>query len=243
MKPRSSALFHFTKSENTLFKILEGGFWPRYCLEDVEWQGLDDLDFVAFPMVCFCDIPLSRIADHVGFYGDWGLGLSKEWAEKNRLNPLMYLSSGSELHDAFSQTMQYIAENAEDEKAPIDNFRYMLAHTKPTKGRMLLGGEHLYKEFYQESEWRYVPTSEKISSYLRRSAHEDEARLKTENSKTKKHATLKFSPNDVKYVFVPKDSDIPSVINFMQTKLDGHPASDLKVLFSRVISLESIKGD
>jgi len=40
MKPRSSTLFHFTKNEEILFDIMENGFWPRYCLEDIQWQGV-----------------------------------------------------------------------------------------------------------------------------------------------------------------------------------------------------------
>ncbi|VEA74309.1 Protein of uncharacterised function (DUF2743) [Salmonella enterica subsp. arizonae] len=95
MKPKSETLFHFTKSSDVLEVILEDGFWPRFCLEDVSWLGFTEYDYVSYPMVCFCDIPLSRISEHVDFYGSFGLGMSKDWAEKNGLNPVFYVSRSS----------------------------------------------------------------------------------------------------------------------------------------------------
>ncbi|MFU0923178.1 abortive infection system antitoxin AbiGi family protein [Kluyvera sichuanensis] len=82
MKPKSETLFHFTKSSDTLEIILKNGFWPRYCLEDIRWLEFTDVEYVSYPMVCFCDIPLSRISEHVSFYGSFGLGVSKDWAKK-----------------------------------------------------------------------------------------------------------------------------------------------------------------
>lgn len=54
-------------------------------------------DFVAFPMVCFCDIPLSRIDEHIGFYGKFGIGMTRKWAEQNGLNPVLYASGSNNL--------------------------------------------------------------------------------------------------------------------------------------------------
>ncbi|MDN3685579.1 hypothetical protein QW180_26505 [Vibrio sinaloensis] len=62
--------------------------------------------------------------------------------------------------------------------------------------------------------------------------------------KTKEHGSLSFTPRDVKYIFVKKnDADIPDIINFIQNELDHYQAADLKVLMSRVVSLESIQSD
>ncbi len=97
MNPKSHTLFHFTKSSETLHKILLGGFWPRYCLEDVRWLEYEEFDFVAYPMVCFCDIPLSRIDEHVEFYGEYGIGVTKEWAESIKATPIQYVSKDNHL--------------------------------------------------------------------------------------------------------------------------------------------------
>jgi hypothetical protein len=37
MNARTKTLFHLTKSLDVLMRILEEGFWPQYCLEDITW--------------------------------------------------------------------------------------------------------------------------------------------------------------------------------------------------------------
>lgn len=68
MKPKSETLFRFIKEMKFLKDILRGkAFLPRYCMEDLAWRGpLPDgsSSDLAYPMTCFCDIPLSRISDH-----------------------------------------------------------------------------------------------------------------------------------------------------------------------------------
>ncbi len=103
MKPKSHTLFHFTNSNDTLKLILKGGFWPKYCLEDVKWVDFNDHKFIAYPMVCFCDIPLSRVGEHVKFYGEFGLGLTKEWAVTNSLSPVHYINASSNIPNAFKE--------------------------------------------------------------------------------------------------------------------------------------------
>ena len=93
MSPKSHTLFHFTDKIETLKLILMNGFWPRFCLEDVSWLKYPDFDFIAYPMVCFCDIPLSRVNEHVSFYGEYGLGLTKDWAVRNGITPVQYISN------------------------------------------------------------------------------------------------------------------------------------------------------
>lgn len=87
MKPKSNNLFHFTKTLEVIKLILKNGLQPSYCLEDNEWMALGDNKHVSFPMSCFCEIPLSRISDHTDFYGDFGLGFSKDWGLKKSFKP------------------------------------------------------------------------------------------------------------------------------------------------------------
>lgn len=244
MLPRSNSLFHFTKSIDVLESILLNGFWPRYCAEDVKWHGRRDNEFIAFPMVCFCDIPISRIDEHVGFYGSYGLGMTREWAEKNVLNPVMYFSGKTPLLDAVNANASRLFKLPEDLKEPaLKDHRYFLAHSKPTRGAMLISGKREEKDFYQESEWRYVPTGEGVTEYLKEAQFGDDKKLENYNQATRKSSLLKFSPADVRYIFVPRDSDIPRIVTFIQSELDGYPAVELKVLMSRVTSLESLAAD
>ncbi|HGB4541387.1 TPA: hypothetical protein ACIVI6_004323, partial [Salmonella enterica subsp. diarizonae serovar 50:k:z35] len=68
-------------------------------------------------------------------------------------------------------------------------------------------------------------------------------KLQKANEATKKSSLLKFTPNDIKYIFVKQDSDIPRIVNFIQSKMDKYPASDIKILLSRIVSLESLSAD
>ena len=101
MNPKSHTLFHFTKNSEVLKLIIQNGFWPRYCLEDVGWLGYKEFDFIAYPMVCFCDIPLSRVDEHVNFYGEFGIGLTKEWAKSNKLTPILYVAPNHHIPQTF----------------------------------------------------------------------------------------------------------------------------------------------
>lgn len=248
MNPKASSLFHFTKTENNLFNILSSGFWPRYCLEDIEWQGFEDYEFVAFPMVCFCDIPLGRIVEHTEFYGSYGIGLTKQWATENGLNPVIYVSPNSALTQSLVETINFAADSVEnlkpeDPSPQLDACRYLVSHAKPTKGKVLDGKNHLERAFYQESEWRYIPQNNNVLTHLNRAECDDQDTIDIANYKSKKEASLKFKAKDVSFIFVPKDTDIPNVIKYMQAELGHYSNNDLLILFSRIISVETINQD
>lgn len=244
MNPKSHTLFHFTKSKDTLKLIFKNGYWPRYCLEDTRWVAQADAHFLAFPMVCFCDIPLGRISEHVAFYGEYGLGMTKEWANSNGLNPILYLASDNNLQSEIRELNTHGNRlEGEHKEASRKTMRYIYMHIKPTDGHMILDGEPVEKEFYQESEWRYVPKNEAIMSYLFKPDFDNQETLDRNNNLTKEHCSVKFTPKDVKYIFVKNDSDIPDIMNFISTELDAYPSADIKVLMSRVVSLESIQAD
>ncbi|ELV8755258.1 hypothetical protein QNE93_004173, partial [Vibrio vulnificus] len=157
MKPRSDNLFHFTKSISVLESILENGFYARYCLEDVKWLNSDEDDFIAFPMVCFCDIPLSRATEHTEFYGSYGLGLTKDWGMRNNLNPVIYGTSNGLVRDA----IHYFAELTREQKeGAVLHGMNLVQLSKPLKGEMQIGERLFEKDFYQENEWRFISSND-----------------------------------------------------------------------------------
>lgn len=188
MSPKSHTLFHFTKSKETLKLIFQNGFWPRYCLEDMRWIAIEENDYIAFPMVCFCDIPLGRISEHVRFYGEFGLGMTKEWANSNGLNPILYIASDNHLSSEIRALNNHSWKigDKEDRKAAVETMRYIYMHTKPTDGNMIIDGKPLIKEFYQESEWRYVPKHIDVDSYLLKDRFNDQKCLNKHNENSKK---------------------------------------------------------
>jgi len=235
MKPRSHTLFHFTKSVESLKSILKDGFWPRYCLEDFNWYN-PQTGYISYPMVCFCDIPLTRLEEHVRFYGEYGVGLTKRWGVSNGLSPVIYLSQTSPVSLSFSKLFNSTKNCAEDVNS-------IISCIKPIEGNMVVGGIPISKEFYQENEWRYVPKSQQIRQWVSKEDHSNAQMLFTLNEAAKQHGKIQASPDDIKYIFVKSDADIPSVIDFIQTELGHYSGNNLKVLMSRVVSLESINVD
>lgn len=247
MQPKSHTLFHFTKNVDFLKDILKNGFWPRYCLEDARWYSQAGNDFyIAYPIVCFCDIPLSRVDEHVDFYGNYGIGVTREWAESNRLAPILYLRENTEPHEALKQLFINNINSKFYSNAGF-HINTLLANVKPTEGTMRFGEDVVRKEFYQENEWRFSITVPDMSAGIRPWLSEEEFRNKEvldgHNAKNKELSSLKISPSDIKYLFVKSDSDIPLLVNFIQTELDMYPSHDIKILLSRIISLETISRD
>lgn len=51
---------------------------PRYFEERLDYLGISGLNSIAFPMLCFCDIPLSKVGNHMKNYGGYGLAIRKQ---------------------------------------------------------------------------------------------------------------------------------------------------------------------
>lgn len=100
-----STLFHFTDKSNNLKLILRNGLRFSYCFEEFTKNV-----GITIPMICFCDIPLLRTIEHRHKYGDYMIGIDKEFIRrhpKHVLNPVAY-------HDAiFLRTFSPESFNAE----------------------------------------------------------------------------------------------------------------------------------
>lgn len=231
---RTKSLFHFTRERNVLFEILKGGFWPRFCFEDIRWTS--GTDFYGGPMVCFCDIAISKLKNHTEFYGNYGIGMTKEWGEKNGLNPLLYISPESVVSDALHGMMSHPDPEHDDAKSDI---MITLLHTKPLRGRMKVGSDVVEKEFYEECEWRYVDIS--VGGIFPDDIT-DETPIESFNEKTKPNS-LKFDVEDIRYLLVEKIEDIGPLIDFINTELGHFPHRDHKILSTKIIVLDELEKD
>lgn len=243
MKSKSHTLFHFTDSIDTLLKILKSGFWPRYCAEDFRWYN-EAMGYVSYPMVSFCDIPLTRIREHTEFYGKFGIGMSRDWGISAGLNPVIYLTEKSTLRFSLLQLAQpkkFVTPP--NESVYVDHFFELLAHIKPISGKMLkTDGDQVEKDFCSESEWRYYPVLEKSRKCIPIEKHRSEKfsydRFTFENS------LLKFSLTDVAYLIVEHDDDCIGLINEIDALAEeSKSSSEANKLKARIISLESISRD
>ena len=86
MAHKSHALFHFTQKLDPLLSIIDKGFIPFYSDEEIDdlFGSEDDLfdsekafniSTSTFPLVSFCDIPLTSADRHIRRYGAFALGM------------------------------------------------------------------------------------------------------------------------------------------------------------------------
>lgn len=229
---RTQSLFHFTKNRDVLFSILEHGFWPHYSYEDIAW--VSGTLFFGRSMVCFCDIALPKLENHTSFYGKFGIGMKKDWGIDNGLNPLMYVSGKSEVCGAIQALFANPHPEVEDSKRNILN---TLAYMKPLKGKMKVGDEVIEKDFYEECEWRYVETD--IAGIF---PSEDPNQLAIENANANNYS-LKFKPEDIRYLLVESEQDVTPLIDFINSKLIHFSNNELKILTTKIIVLDDLKAD
>jgi Putative abortive phage resistance protein AbiGi, antitoxin len=184
MAVSTGSILHFTKNINFLKEILAGSFSLHYCKE---FFKLDNAEYrLGIPMVSFCDIPLSQILDHVQKYGNYGIGLSKEWAKSKGINPVFYMeqySLSAQLIEPFLRNViekdefgnfraKFIAENQPNNLVtikPIDNQERtlkinaligQLSFMKNYEGLLTRNGKSRKYKYYAEREWRYVPSND-----------------------------------------------------------------------------------
>jgi len=210
----------------------------------------------AVPMVCFCDIPLSQIEKHVDFYGKYGVGLRKEWAISQKLNPVMYLSSSSKLSDNLSEITQILAEFDKGignsaitseylKKNGFLNITEIRSFTKPIKGLMYRNGNFVERYFYDEREWRYVPNLD-IDSPTFRMFKDDFMQPITRakaNSDLQKIDKLVFGIDDIKYLLVESNKDIPSLIDTIKNIYKAETSDKIEILFTKIMTVEQIRDD
>ena len=96
-------------------------------------------------MISFCDIPLELSKPHRDIYGNYAIGLSKEWAENViGLNSIIYVTTNSQLLSYFSTLYTRISL--------IDQNYFYRAKDQPS----FLSDDHPYNKEMKEREFRNV---------------------------------------------------------------------------------------
>lgn len=221
----AKTLFHFTKDICTIKSVLEIGFWPRYCKED-GWGKDKDISW-AVPIVCFTDIPLSKINNHIYKYGSFGIGMKREWVrEQKDICPVWYLNQMS--IDVVNQL-----RNALQERNIPAHYR-LFSLLKKTEG------EKNY--YYDEREWRYIPNvNDKKLCFINLQKHPmNEEELKKESEKTKTYC-LRFGPEDIQYLIIDDESNRSIMIDIIKQIYTDEKT--VEVLSSKIISKKQIEED
>lgn len=244
-------LFHFTSIE-ALFGILHTTFSVSYAREKI--QGKKGVREFGVPMISFCDLRLSELKEHMSKYGEYGIGLNKEWANRNGLNPVWYVSKSCDFADNFSDALDEIYRHLDTLSEPgqhkklsdsymkvIDTYRYI----KNYEGELKRAGNVTENyRFADEREWRFVPplTTADVLPFV------PITRIRTQKQKADynqkiSNVKLRFRPDDIKYLIVESESDITDLIQHLRSVKNRFSEPDIDRLSSRVLTSEQIHND
>lgn len=242
----SRSLFHFTRKLEYLIQILEYEFRPRYYPEKLTINsGIEN--FRAIPMVCFCDIPLSQVKNHIETYGEYGIGLSEAWVFKGKLNPVLYLKTDSTVAKNLIEILNAFQDQAFAKSAKLENAKYgflkLIRNIKNYKGDFERDGRTFTVKFYDEREWRYTPeTSSGIDFWLEKEKYEDPIILAEANAKVGQ-LKLQFNPEDIKYIIVKNEGEIKAMITALNSMKSKFSLDEVEILTTRILTSEQIKND
>ena len=216
---QADTLFTFTtKLDHTIPYIKTRKITPRYCVEDIKYLKIPNINRIAFPMKCFCDINMHRLDAHLGWYGYYGLAFSKEWGMSRGIQPIQYINPHSELRKDFSKAFSSALSNPATKKGSaqekMQNFLlHELMYYKPYDGKMenRNTGKIQTKCFTDECEWRYIPdvTIAGFEQVLYDESIVNAGVLKEINDSMANTAkiSLPFEFDDLKYIIVKSTDD------------------------------------
>ncbi len=241
----TNSIIHYTDSLNKLESIVREGLAIKYCAETLI-MGEDAKSLAAHPMISFCDIPLSHSHKHFDAYGRYGLGLTKIWANKFGVNPVLYLDKNSSisrtLYNLIKERRKKSSNFTPEQKQDILRIKCFAKNYSGHLKRKAVDNPDY--RFYDEREWRLVPEKEELNG-----SHFS-VDLRTYNSdKTKYNNAIGdlrfgFEASDIAYVIVDKTSEIPQVINTIRATYSSKcTAQELDILFSKICSTEQIIDD
>ena len=285
----SNTLFHFTVSLENLIGILDKKFQLTYCHEKYQLQT--KLTEAYYPMVSFCDLPLTLAKKHIDSYGRYAIGLNKDWGIKNKLNPVVYVEANSLLAHDLAETMinlesifnlvkKQSAEAFQEEIADLsgvlsliisglkgikraaatisklnkimdevlkiqNNHSNLFRYIKNYQGDLIRqnGAIHGYR-FYDEREWRFIPefNDKRVQPVL----NEEEYKKYRGNGKKAfiSGITLPFNAEDVKYLIVADNNDIPVLMEAIRKNGFGTKSPwEADLLTTKITTVQQLNDD
>lgn len=250
----ANTLFHFTDSVQVIESILKNKFYPRYCMEN--FAGVIPNGFgkkLGVPMVCFCDIPLSQIKNHISSYGEYAIGLSKDWAKKYGINPIMYEISDSYATSLMSQALENLRKSAknniENTEDIFENVVAFMSYLKKYEGNDWDGNDFNgeLKRFYDEREWRYIPNYADVRQGKKNQFFINEKVFLNDREKLneymKKNFKLNFEPEDIKYIIVKDEKDVIHIQDQITKIFSNVGYQQVQLLSTRILTVKQILED
>lgn len=165
------------------------------------------------PMACFCDIPLSLIKEHFDWYGRYGLGIKKRFVRSQGLKPIWYITSESRLIEGIIKRK---------ELSHYERF-HLLPYLKQYMGNQNFKGKPKRKKFYNEREWRYIPTASDVKEVF---GIKQKRKLQASNSI--KPGRMSIDLNEIEYIIIENTKDVEKLL------------ITFKELTSKEVSFESL---
>lgn len=240
----SNSLIHLTKTKEALVGILNNDFKLKYCFEKIiTSKGSIN---AAYPMVSFCDIPLSEIKNHISKYGSYGIGLKKNWAKKKGLNPVLYIDNTSTLGAEFRETSEILFKGkafkdfSAHEIMVMNLFRYMKNYQEKLNRNGVIEDNYRYSD---EREWRYI-LDDKLAVPSIFIKDYDTVEKKDAVNGTLVDFRLEFEPNDISYIIIESEEEISDFIDILRkSKSKKYSMNDIERLMTRMITTEQILSD
>lgn len=241
----ANTLFHFTSEYEALINILRSRFYPRLCLEKGLWYPGDKK--WAIPMVCFCDIPLSNIADHTKKYGNYAIGIKKTWAMEQGITPILYVHGNSSFIGQGLEALNWSLElSKKDEghlKERLAQVMSMFFMMKPYEGEQVINGKKEKIRFYDEREWRYIPPigGNQFNCLTEEQFNDINQREKL-NSANEQYG-VDFNPDVINYIIVEREDEIVPLMHELRSIKSNFAYKSVDLLSSRIISMDRIRED
>jgi len=204
--------------------------------------------YLAVPMVCFCDIPLKFIDEHVKRYGKYGIAFNKEWALKKGIQPINYRPDGASLSRILPELQLHVNQLSKSAEVSVTDLLGI------SKSITQLGTvSKPYRDIrnnYIDREWRFVDSEydpEFVSNYIPE-LKDNPTRKKLNNEYLRSYhdsCYLRFELNDIEHIVVPTKKETKRVLDF----IDGFDTTDnngelIKLsLAQKVIDLDTVKRD
>ncbi len=241
----TNSIIHYTDELQKLESILKEGFAIKYCAEKL-FIKKDSGSQAAHPMVSFCDIPLSQSYKHFAAYGRYGIGLSKEWANQQGINPVLYLEKESLITQTIGKLLadrrSSKSDLTEEQKMNILQIKsFVKNYSGPLKRKEINDPNY---RFYDEREWRLVPTKETLGDANFSINLENYQKDKDGYNSKINSLRFNFLPEDISYIIVDRTSEINNIINLLRVEYSAKcSAQKLDILFSKIVSTEQIISD
>ena len=256
----------------------------------------EPINEIAVLQKCFCDIPLAMITkrskikiqeidlkklsekyivnseryqSHTDFYGEYGIGFSKQWAENKNIQPVQYLASCSQYTKNMSKFLQYLLDAEDISDIEFEDALMRFSFIKPLRGIMNRKLEfqrkdgsiekdidvRVEKNFHDETEWRFIPKIEDIhtvfpeeypiiankESIFQIHMDSDYLSYRINELAKKKVSSLPFECDDIRYLIVPSQIQKHDLMNFIDSLELSKEQKYL--LCSKILTLDEIRKD